>query len=109
MHWRPSIWQSQLQAAHNECKCKHARLGISSCLQQLSLPERGLRWCQAGDPVTADDLGVGGALTVLMRDALEPTLMQSVEETPVFVHGGASLISAQVRRTLQPQPRLVLS
>ena len=39
--------------------------------------------------MTADDLGVGGALTVLMRDALEPTLMQSLEETPVFVHAGA--------------------
>lgn len=31
---------------------------------------------RAGAPVTADDLGVGGALTVLMRDAIEPTLMQ---------------------------------
>ncbi len=29
-----------------------------------------------GEPVTADDLGVGGALTVLMKDALLPTLMQ---------------------------------
>jgi len=28
-----------------------------------------------GDPVTADDLGVGGALTVLMKDAIMPTLM----------------------------------
>jgi formyltetrahydrofolate synthetase len=31
---------------------------------------------KAGDPVTADDLGVGGALTVLMKDALMPTLLQ---------------------------------
>lgn len=31
---------------------------------------------KAGQPVTADDLGVGGALTVLMKDAIEPTLMQ---------------------------------
>jgi formyltetrahydrofolate synthetase len=30
----------------------------------------------AGDPITADDLGVGGALTVLMKDTIEPTLMQ---------------------------------
>lgn len=29
-----------------------------------------------GRPVTADDVGVGGALTVLMKDAIEPTLMQ---------------------------------
>lgn len=41
-----------------------------------------------GDPVTADDLGVGGALTVLMKDTLEPTLMQTLEETPVLVHAG---------------------
>lgn len=31
---------------------------------------------KAGDPVTADDLGIGGALTVMMKDALKPTLMQ---------------------------------
>lgn len=31
---------------------------------------------KSGQPVTADDLGVGGALTVLMKDAIEPTLMQ---------------------------------
>ncbi|CAK0738789.1 hypothetical protein CVIRNUC_001093 [Coccomyxa viridis] len=43
---------------------------------------------RAGDPVTADDLGVGGALTVLMRDALAPTLLQTLEETPVLVHAG---------------------
>jgi methylenetetrahydrofolate dehydrogenase (NADP+) / methenyltetrahydrofolate cyclohydrolase / formyltetrahydrofolate synthetase len=42
----------------------------------------------AGDPVTADDLGVAGALTVLMRDAIKPTLMQTLEGTPVFVHAG---------------------
>lgn len=42
----------------------------------------------AGEPVTADDLGVGGALTVLMKDTLMPTLMQTVEGTPVFVHAG---------------------
>ena len=41
-----------------------------------------------GAAVTADDLGVGGALTVLMKDAIKPTLMQSLEGTPVFVHAG---------------------
>jgi formyltetrahydrofolate synthetase len=41
-----------------------------------------------GDPVTADDLGVSGALAVLMRDALAPTLMQTVEGTPALVHAG---------------------
>ncbi|XP_010529904.1 PREDICTED: formate--tetrahydrofolate ligase [Tarenaya hassleriana] len=43
---------------------------------------------RAGDPVTADDLGVGGALTVLMKDAINPTLMQTLEGTPVLVHAG---------------------
>lgn len=43
---------------------------------------------RAGEPVTADDLGVGGALTVLMKDAIKPTLMQTAEGTPVFVHAG---------------------
>lgn len=42
----------------------------------------------AGDAITADDLGVGGALTVLMRDAIKPTLMQTLEGTPSFVHAG---------------------
>ena len=41
-----------------------------------------------GNPVTADDLGVTGALTVLMRDALRPNLMQTLQGTPVFVHAG---------------------
>ncbi|KAL8259945.1 hypothetical protein R6Q59_027898 [Mikania micrantha] len=41
-----------------------------------------------GEPVTADDLGVGGALSVLMKDAINPTLMQTLEGTPVFVHAG---------------------
>ncbi len=43
---------------------------------------------RAGEPVTADDLGVGGALAVLMKDAIQPNLMQTLEETPAFVHAG---------------------
>ncbi len=41
-----------------------------------------------GDAVTAEDLGVAGAMTVLMKDAIKPTLMQTLEGTPVFVHAG---------------------
>jgi len=41
-----------------------------------------------GQPVTADDLGVGGALAVLLKDALLPTLMQTIEGTPVLIHTG---------------------
>jgi formyltetrahydrofolate synthetase len=40
------------------------------------------------EPITADDLGCGGALAVLMKDALLPTMMQTVERTPVLVHAG---------------------
>jgi formyltetrahydrofolate synthetase len=43
---------------------------------------------RSGDPVTADDLGVGGALTVLMKDAIMPNLMQTLEGTPALVHAG---------------------
>ncbi|KAH7656160.1 formate--tetrahydrofolate ligase protein [Dioscorea alata] len=43
---------------------------------------------RAGEPITADDLGIGGALTVLMKDAINPTLMQTLEGTPVLVHAG---------------------
>jgi formyltetrahydrofolate synthetase len=41
-----------------------------------------------GEPVTAEDLGVAGAMTVLMKDALMPNLMQTLEGTPAFVHAG---------------------
>jgi len=34
---------------------------------------------KAGDPITADDIGVGGALAVLMKDAIKPNLMQTLE------------------------------
>lgn len=43
---------------------------------------------KSGEPITADDLGVGGSLTILMRDAIMPTLMQTLEGTPVLVHAG---------------------
>ena len=43
---------------------------------------------KSGDPVSAEDLWIGGALTVLMHDAIKPTLMQTLEGTPVFVHAG---------------------
>ena len=43
---------------------------------------------RAGDAITADDVGTGGALTVLMKDAIYPNLMQTLEGTPAFVHAG---------------------
>lgn len=41
-----------------------------------------------GGAVTAEDIGVAGALTVLMKDAIKPNLMQTLEGTPAFVHAG---------------------
>ena len=41
-----------------------------------------------GDPVTLEDLGVAGAVTVLLKDALMPNLMQTIEGQPALVHAG---------------------
>ncbi|MCP4179322.1 MAG: formate--tetrahydrofolate ligase [bacterium] len=41
-----------------------------------------------GKNVTAEDLQVAGAMTVIMKDAIKPTLMQTLEYTPCFVHAG---------------------
>ncbi|KAF8921295.1 formate--tetrahydrofolate ligase-domain-containing protein [Mucidula mucida] len=43
---------------------------------------------KSGDAVTADDIGVSGALAVLLKDAIKPNLMQTLQGTPVFVHAG---------------------
>lgn len=39
-------------------------------------------------PFSVKDLGVGGAITILLRDALNPNLVQTIERTPAFIHGG---------------------
>ena len=41
-----------------------------------------------GEPVTTDDLGLTGALIVLLKDTIKPTLMQTLEGSPVLVHAG---------------------
>lgn len=41
-----------------------------------------------GDPVTADDLRVAGAMTVVMKDAIRPNLVQTLEGQPVLIHAG---------------------
>ena len=41
-----------------------------------------------GEPVTAEQLQVAGAMTVVMRDAIEPNLVQTLEHQPVFLHAG---------------------
>lgn len=41
-----------------------------------------------GKPVTAEEIGAAGAMTVLMKDALRPNLLQTLENTPALVHAG---------------------
>ncbi|GAA5968753.1 hypothetical protein JCM3765_000856 [Sporobolomyces pararoseus] len=41
-----------------------------------------------GEPITCDDIGCTGSLAILMKDAIKPNIMQTLEGTPVFVHAG---------------------
>ena len=41
-----------------------------------------------GEPVTARDLKAAGAMTALLKDAIKPNLVQTLEHTPAFIHGG---------------------
>ncbi|SGZ55935.1 CIC11C00000004966 [Sungouiella intermedia] len=43
---------------------------------------------RSGEPVTCEDIGCAGALTALLKDAIKPNIMQTLEGTPVFVHAG---------------------
>lgn len=47
-----------------------------------------LGYKRSGEPFTVEDLGVDGAITVLMKDAIHPNLVQTTENTPAFIHGG---------------------
>jgi methylenetetrahydrofolate dehydrogenase (NADP+)/methenyltetrahydrofolate cyclohydrolase/formyltetrahydrofolate synthetase len=60
--------------------------GLKDMRERLARVVIGQNW--AGEPVTAEDLGAAGALTVLMKDAIMPNLMQTLEGTPAFVHAG---------------------
>jgi len=67
-----------------------AILGLTTGLKDIR--ERFGRMIAAyrrdGTPVTCEDLKVAGAMAVLMRDAIKPNLMQTLEHTPCFVHAG---------------------
>lgn len=47
-----------------------------------------LGYTYTGTPFTVKDLSVAGAITVLLKDAIKPNLVQTTENTPAFVHGG---------------------
>lgn len=67
-----------------------AILGLTTGLQDIRerLGRMVVAFNRNGDPVTCEDLKVAGAMTVLMKDAIKPTLMQTLEHTPCFVHAG---------------------
>jgi formate--tetrahydrofolate ligase len=67
-----------------------AVLALATDLQDLRarLGRIVLATTMDGKPVTAEDLGVAGAMTVLLRDALKPNLLQTLEGGPAFVHAG---------------------
>uniref|UniRef100_A0A8C8CXP6 C-1-tetrahydrofolate synthase, cytoplasmic n=1 Tax=Oncorhynchus tshawytscha TaxID=74940 RepID=A0A8C8CXP6_ONCTS len=67
-----------------------AVLALTSSLKDMRqrLAKMVVATSRSGQPITTEDLGVSGALTVLMRDAIKPNLMQTLEGTPVFVHAG---------------------
>ena len=60
--------------------------GLADMRERLGRMVIGMN--KAGEPVTAEDLGAAGALTVLMKDALMPNLLQTLEGTPALVHAG---------------------
>jgi len=67
-----------------------AILALTTSLQDMRqrIGRMVVAYDQHKKPVTADDLGAAGAATVLMRDAIKPTLMQTLENTPALVHAG---------------------
>ena len=67
-----------------------AVLALATDLQDLRarLGRIVLATTMDGSPVTAEDVGVAGAMTVLLRDALKPNLLQTLEGGPAFVHAG---------------------
>lgn len=62
--------------------------GLGLMFDTNSLGRMVIGSSRSGDPITCDDIGAGGALTALMKDAIKPNLMQTLEGTPVFVHAG---------------------
>ncbi len=67
-----------------------AILGLATDLQDLRqrLGRIVVGYTKDGKPVTAEDLKAAGAMTAILKDALKPTLMQTLEGTPALVHTG---------------------
>uniref|UniRef100_A0A8C5MRM2 C-1-tetrahydrofolate synthase, cytoplasmic n=1 Tax=Leptobrachium leishanense TaxID=445787 RepID=A0A8C5MRM2_9ANUR len=67
-----------------------AVLALTDCLDDMRqrLGKMVVASSKKGLPISTEDLGVSGALAVLMKDAVKPNLMQTLEGNPVFVHAG---------------------
>ena len=67
-----------------------AVLALATSLQDLRarLGRIVVGYTRAGDPITAEQLKAAGAMTVVMREAIKPNLLQTLENTPVLVHAG---------------------
>ncbi|MDA3646801.1 formate--tetrahydrofolate ligase [Saccharopolyspora indica] len=67
-----------------------AVLALSTSLQDMRqrLGRIVVGYTRDGEPVSAEQLRAGGAMAVIMREAIKPNLMQTTENTPVLVHAG---------------------
>ena len=67
-----------------------AILGLTSGLKDIRarFARMIVAYTRDGAPVTCEDLKVAGSMAVLMRDAIKPNLLQTLENTPCFVHAG---------------------
>ena len=67
-----------------------AVLALSTSLHDMRarLARIVVGYTRGGSPVTAEELRAAGAMTVIMRDAIKPNLLQTLENTPVLVHAG---------------------
>ena len=67
-----------------------AILCLSTSLENMTerLSKIVVAYTYSGKPVTAGDLNAHGAMSVLLKDALQPNLVQTLENTPCFIHGG---------------------
>jgi formate--tetrahydrofolate ligase len=67
-----------------------AILCLATSLQDLKarLENIVVAYTRSGRPVRAADLGAAGAMTVLLREALQPNLVQTLENNPALIHGG---------------------
>jgi len=67
-----------------------AALALATSLQDLrqKMGNIVVGYTKDNSPVTAEDLGVAGAMTVILREAIKPNLMQTLEGTPALVHTG---------------------